>query len=258
MRATLLFCAQVTELLADHSVFVSLRSTEFQLISLLAAFSNEHPRAIAGNRICDTCGVQFSDSTQPPSACPVCEDDRQYIGPSGQKWTSLQEMQGKFHNKHFKVTDQVISIGPTLPKFAIGQRALLIKTAQGNVLWDCITLLDDVTKAVIDSLGGISIIAISHPHFYDTMVEWAQAFQCKVLIHQADEHWVMRTDTAAKHHVEFWSGDSKQLNDTMQLVRLGGHFAGSCILHSRTDESFICTGDSIQVTPDKMVSFMYR
>ena len=167
-------------------------------------------------------------------------------------------MQGRFCNKTFQVADQVISVGPTQPKFAIGQRALLIKTSQGNILWDCTTLLDDATKAEVDKHGGISIIAISHPHFYDTMVTWAEAFKCKVLIHQADAKWVMQTDSTAKEFLEFWLGNYKQLNDSVKLVRLGGHFAGSCILHCNAGKGFICTGDTIQVTPDKMVSFMYR
>jgi len=29
-------------------------------------------------------------------------------------------------------------------------------------------------------------------------------------------------------------------------------------LYSKAGKGFICTGDTIQVTPDKMVSFMYR
>ena len=209
--------------------------------------------------ICETCGVQYDASSKPPASCLICQDDRQYVASSGQKWTNLREMQGRFCNKTFQVANQVLSIGPTQPKFAIGQRALLIKTSQGNILWDCITLLDDATKAEIDKHGGgISMIAISHPHFYDTMVAWAEAFKCKVLIHQADAKWVMRTDSIAKELLEFWSGNCKQLNDSIELVRLGGHFAGSCILYSKAGKGFICTGDTIQVTPDKMVSFMYR
>ncbi len=34
--------------------------------------------------ICTACGTQFEESTEPPSACPVCEDDRQFVPPSGQ------------------------------------------------------------------------------------------------------------------------------------------------------------------------------
>ena len=54
------------------------------------------------------------------------------------------------------------------PQFAIGQRALLIRTPAGNVLWDCISLLDDATIDIITALGGLQAIAISHPHFYTT------------------------------------------------------------------------------------------
>ena len=42
--------------------------------------------------VCITCGTQFSPSVEPPAACPICEDDRQYVGLDGQKWTTLDEL----------------------------------------------------------------------------------------------------------------------------------------------------------------------
>ena len=42
--------------------------------------------------ICQTCGVQFAASEQPPATCPICSDERQYIGPNGQQWTTLAQM----------------------------------------------------------------------------------------------------------------------------------------------------------------------
>ena len=33
-------------------------------------------------------------------------------------------------------------------------------------------MLDSATIALINGLGGLKAIAISHPHFYTTMVEW--------------------------------------------------------------------------------------
>jgi len=36
----------------------------------------------------------------------------------------------------------------------------------GNILWDCVSLIDSDTVARIQALGGISAIAISHPHYY--------------------------------------------------------------------------------------------
>ena len=64
----------------------------------------------------------------------------------------------------------------TEPKFGIGQRAHLIQTPAGNVLWDCIAYLDDATVEQINALGGLAAIAISHPHYYSAMVEWAHRF----------------------------------------------------------------------------------
>ena len=53
-----------------------------------------------------------------------------------------------------------------MPDFAIGQRALLVPFGDSNLLWDCITLLDDATAAEIERRGGLAAIAISHPHYY--------------------------------------------------------------------------------------------
>jgi hypothetical protein len=42
-------------------------------------------------------------------------------------------------------------------------------TPEGNVLWDCVSLIDDATVTIINALGGLRAIAISHPHFYTTL-----------------------------------------------------------------------------------------
>jgi hypothetical protein len=51
---------------------------------------------------------------------------------------------------------------------------LLLCTPEGNILWDCISLIDDATITLIKGLGGLHAIAISHPHFYTTLV-WLRA-----------------------------------------------------------------------------------
>ena len=100
----------------------------------------------------------------------------------------------------------------------IGQRAILACTPAGNVLWDCIALIDDATVDLLKGLGGVAAIAISHPHYYTTMVEWSRAFGgVPIHLHEADRQWVMRADPA----VQSW-GDTKPI--APGLVRLGGHF----------------------------------
>jgi glyoxylase-like metal-dependent hydrolase (beta-lactamase superfamily II) len=60
----------------------------------------------------------------------------------------------------------------TEPQVAIGQSAYLVRTPEGNILWDCISYLDDETIEAIKGLGGIKAIAISHPHFFSTDIEY--------------------------------------------------------------------------------------
>ena len=114
------------------------------------------------------------------------------------------------------------------PAFAIGQRALLVRAPAGNVLWDCVSLVDEAALEAIGDLGGLSAIAISHPHFYASLVEWSVAFGgVPVYLHQADAAHVRRPDPC----VTFWAGDTYPLVDGLTLVRAGGHFEGSALLH---------------------------
>ena len=207
--------------------------------------------------ICVTCGMQFAESETPPATCPICSDPRQYIGYQGQRWTTLPKMrQDGYHNRFQEHEPRVTGIG-TQPTFAIGERALLLQTPQGNVLWDCMTLLDDETAAHIERLGGIQAIAISHPHFYTTMVEWAERFGATIHLHEADRQWVMRPD----ERISYWSGETLALQDSVTLIRLGGHFPGSTVLHWRDGadgRGILCSGDTIQVVADRnWVTFMY-
>ena len=77
-----------------------------------------------------------------------------------------------------------------------------VDAGEGNILWDCITVLDADTRAHIRELGGIRAIAISHPHFYSRMADWAQEFDAVVYVHEADRQWVMQPS----ERVQFWAG----------------------------------------------------
>jgi hypothetical protein len=152
------------------------------------------------NFICITCGTQFAATEQPPPRCPVCEDERQYVSWDGQRWTTLAQLRADHSNRIEAEAPNLFGIG-TEPSFAIGQRALLLQSPGGNILWDCVTLLDEQTVHRVDALGGIRAIAISHPHYYSAMVEWSRAFDgAPIYLHAADREWVMRDD----RRIRFW------------------------------------------------------
>jgi glyoxylase-like metal-dependent hydrolase (beta-lactamase superfamily II) len=207
--------------------------------------------AVAERYICVACGVQYPDSDAPPPACPICEDARQYVPDGGQQWTTLAELRAE-HTNAVRPQRELTGIG-TEPKFAIGQRALLVPFGERNLLWDCVTLLDDDTAAEIERRGGLAAIAISHPHYYSTMVEWARSFDCPVHLHEADRRWAVRDDPA----LEFWGGDALELGQGLTLIRGGGHFAGGTLLHWAGGDALL-SGDIVQVIPDRSyVGFMY-
>ena len=209
------------------------------------------------NYICATCGVQYPASQQPPDSCKICQDERQYVGLNGQQWTTLDELKPGHHNTFTQHIPGLTSI-ITEPSVAIGQRAHLVQTPNYNLLWDCITLLDDATIESIRALGGIKAMAISHPHYYSTIIEWSHAFgNVPIYIHEAERNWVVRPDPV----VRFWDGESCSLADGLTLVRCGGHFEGSSVLHWRDGldgKGVLLTGDTISVVSDRRyVSFMY-
>ena len=155
--------------------------------------------------MCVTCGVQHALSPEPPARCAVCETPRQYVPESGQAWTTMDDLRAR-HVNEVREDAGLTAIGTT-PRFGIGQRALLVPWGATNLLWDCVTLLDEPTAAEVERRGGLGAIAISHPHYYSAMAEWAQRFDCPVLLHAADAAWIMRRDPA----IELWDGETREL-----------------------------------------------
>jgi hypothetical protein len=209
------------------------------------------------NYICVTCGTQYPVTDEPPAHCVICEEERQYVGWKGQLWTTLAELRHDHRNLIKAEEPGLTGIG-TEPSFAIAQRALLVQSASGNVLWDCISLIDDETIKAVRSLGGIAAIAISHPHYYSSMIEWSHAFGgVPIYIHAADRQWVMRPDPV----VVFWEGETRPIGDGLTLIRCGGHFDGGAVLHwanGAEERGALLSGDILQVVSDRRyVSFMY-
>jgi hypothetical protein len=205
--------------------------------------------------ICVQCGTRFAETQEPPPRCLICEDERQFVRHEGQQWTTLEKLKADHENRFDDEAPQLLGIG-TEPQFAIGQRALLLQSPGGNLLWDCITLLDEETVAAVNARGGIRAIAISHPHFYSSMIEWSERFDAQILLHDADRQWVMRKSP----RIEFWEGKTLSLWDGLTLIHCGGHFEGSTVLHwpaGGNGKGALLTGDTIQVVQDRRyVSFM--
>ncbi|EPF6610641.1 MBL fold metallo-hydrolase [Klebsiella aerogenes] len=204
--------------------------------------------------LCKACGTSYEFSGGPTQQhCPICEDERQFVPVGGQQWITLNKLTASHNNKWQQHNSGLFSIR-TIPSFAINQRAFLLRTPQGNILWDCIANLDEATKTLVSVLGDLKAIAISHPHYYSCMQDWAAEFKAPIYLHGDDRQWVMRDSP----WITFWEGDSLQLTADASLIRLGGHFAGGCVLHWAQGDGLLLSGDIVQVAPGaNAVSFMW-
>ncbi len=209
------------------------------------------------NYICETCGVQYEQSIEAPNNCLICSDERQYINPNGQSWTTLNKMKIEGFKNRLSAEEEGLYSLKTIPSFGIGQTAYLIQSQGYHLLWDCVSYIDEETIEKINLMGGIHAIALSHPHYYSSQVEWAEVFNVPIYIHEDDKEWVMRPSD----RIVYWSGERLELKKGIVLHRLGGHFKGAAVLEwqdGNDQKGILLTGDVIQVVADRgWVSFMY-
>ena len=198
--------------------------------------------------ICATCGNHYPEATSPPDVCVICADERQWVPASGQRWTTAAELAAAGHRGDVReVEPGLLGIGVD-PPVAIGQRALLVRTDAGNLLWDPPGYLDEAAVAAVRAAGGLRAVTASHPHFYGSMAEWSRAFDAEVLVPEADAAWL--TCPPERPPVT-WSGTREVLGG-VTLVQCGGHFPGSAVVHwaeGAGGAGVLLSGDTIFVTP---------
>jgi glyoxylase-like metal-dependent hydrolase (beta-lactamase superfamily II) len=203
--------------------------------------------------------VQVADGPA-PAACAICADERQFVGVGGhggQRWAAMDELAADHRTEVAEEEPGLVGL-VTRPRLGIGQRALLVRTPAGNLLWDCLGLVDDGTVGVLEELGGVAAIALSHPHFYGACIEWSDRLGgAPVFVHGDDARWVQRHGEA----YQFWTGDQTEPVPGLRLLRLGGHFPGSSVVHwpaGAGGRGALLTSDTIQVVPDRrFVSVMW-
>lgn len=206
--------------------------------------------------LCRTCGVQYAETPAPPGECRICADPRQYVAWEGQSWTTLEELAREGYRTDLRQLEPgLLGVG-VQPSLAIGQRGLIVTSEHGNVLFDVPGFLDDAAIDTVERLGGLAAVSASHPHFYGVMTEWALAFDAELWLPEADAAWVTRTDARLRRYA-----DQRDLLPGVTLIRCGGHFPGSAVLHwagGADGRGVLLTGDTITVVQDRdFVSFMW-
>ncbi|MGO4104488.1 MBL fold metallo-hydrolase [Leifsonia sp. YAF41] len=199
--------------------------------------------------ICLACGLEHADTAAPPPACEICSEERQFVPPTGQTWTTSERLESSGSVLREELVEPGLRRVTVTPRVGIGQHALLVQTSEGNLLWEPPGFISEAGVRLVRDLGGIAAVTGSHPHLMGAMVSWSQAFGgAPIYVAAADRAWTRRPDPAIVH----WSGEANPLPG-IRLVQCGGHFAGSSVLHwadGAEGRGVIFTGDTVFIGPD--------
>ena len=180
----------------------------------------------------------------------MCEDERQWVPPTGQVWKKMSELAEEGLRTEVRdVEPDLFGIG-VRPDIGVGQRGLVVRTPEGNLLWDPPPFIDQAAIDAVRERGGLAVVTSSHPHMYGALVEWSHAFGAEILLPEVDLPWLMRPDPA----VRAWAGSIEALPG-VTLVQCGGHFPGSAVAHW---QGALLVGDTLFVTDGAdRVSFIW-
>lgn len=189
---------------------------------------------------CATCGVEYN-SGDVPDVCPICADPRQYLpADRRQYWSDPKDFTGSINV--LRLEDDLYGINVD-PAIGIGQQAKLVITPKGTVMVDVPAAITEEAVQTIRSLGPTLAIVPTHPHMYALQSAWSVALdQAPVWIAEPDRDWVQRTP----EHVHYWNG-LESVTNGVNVAVLGGHFAGSSVLHwSGADgRGVLLSGDTV-------------
>jgi glyoxylase-like metal-dependent hydrolase (beta-lactamase superfamily II) len=210
--------------------------------------------------ICTTCGAEHPETTRPPAGCAICQDDRQWVPITGQSWVSANDLEVGRTFRVEEVEPDLFGI-TVFPEIGIGQRTLLLRTGAGNVLWEPSAYISADLVVAVRDLGPVVAITASHPHLAGAAVSWSHMLSVgrpepvPICWNIKDERWIQRPDAAYR----LWR-DRHELMPGVVLIRAGGHFPGSAVLHwsaGADGRGVLFTGDTLGVGPGRRtVSFM--
>jgi hypothetical protein len=204
--------------------------------------------------LCATCGVEHAEAV---GVCAICTDERQWVPADGQHWTTLAELDAAGQRIRVREMEPGLLGITTEPKVGIGHQSHLVVTPGGSVLWDPVGFVDDAAVERIRAEGPVLAIASSHPHMFGAQVEWSRALEgAPILVSDPQRDWVARPDEAIRP----WSGRYEPAPG-LALVELGGHFAGSSVLHwtaGADGGGVLLCSDTIHANPDRATTTFLR
>lgn len=189
---------------------------------------------------CAHCGYwQPWFAGQQPIGCPVCMDVRNALPEDGWDFRTVADLTGEVETRWAEVAPGIMGFH-CAPAFGLGSTGWLLRRPGGNVAFEGAPFYTPAALAEIERLGGIAVLAGSHPHGFGGIWQLAERFKPEVVVHREG----LRFTKAFK--VTWPADDVHELAPGLVLYATEGHYEGHAVLHDRAAKALFC-GDCLKV-----------
>lgn len=193
---------------------------------------------------CANCGHwQIWFSHQEPIACPICTDTRNALPPDGWDFKTEAFARQYFANTWKEYAPNLWGFSAS-PKFGLGATGWLLKREDGNVAFEACPYYQPDAIEKIRELGGIKVLAASHPHGYGALWQLQREFDPVVTIHKGDIPY------SKAFRVNWPADDVHDIAPGLTMHHVGGHYEGHSVLYADSHKALFC-GDSLKIEQDE-------
>ena len=190
---------------------------------------------------CDNCGF-WQRHFAVPDRCPLCIDARHVLPQERWRFHGLAEAEA-LYPCHWAETEPGVWRFWNDPVDGIGSSGYLVTTPRGNLAFEGCAVYSRAALEAIDALGGVQVLAASHPHSYGAIWQLQDRFDPELALHPGDLAW------SAALQVSWPFDDVLEPLPGLELHLTAGHFAGHTVLFDRGRRILFC-GDCLKFELD--------
>ena len=192
---------------------------------------------------CTHCGgwILWFDSRE-PVACPNCTDVRNALPQEDFTYLPIDHAPGRFATRWQETLPGLWEFWTT-PQLGLGSHGWLLLREEGNIAFEAAPFYDEASRRQLEVLGGIQILAASHPHGYGALWQLQEFFDPELIIHKDDLQYTKAF--RVNHPID----DFHAIDAAHEMLRLGGHYEGQTALYDH-NRRILFLGDALKIDFD--------
>ncbi len=187
---------------------------------------------------CSNCGHWQRYFAVPP-LCPVCADVRNDLPADGWDFVTPAALAARLQGHVREAIPGVWEYWST-PRFGLDSHGWLLTYPDGNVGFEAAPHYDERQLDHIAQLGGLRVLAASHPHGYGALYQLQDRFAPDLLIQKADLPWTKAMRVTHPYD------ETHEIRPGLTLHHTGGHYEGHAVLYDR-ERRAVFAGDALKI-----------